>query len=163
ALAARGFPQTAANTSNPRLLEAGQIFYFNIHPQDSGEPRPDLTITNIVASQSQPKVTVLTATVANNRTANAANDVVRFLDGSTLVGDSAPIATLARGASAQVSVTWDTRGIHGDRLISAVADPNNTVAESNESNNTEQRTITIRGNKVINGSFEQSANGTTPD
>ncbi|HYF62776.1 MAG TPA: hypothetical protein VD886_08165, partial [Herpetosiphonaceae bacterium] len=33
ALAARGVPQTSANTIDPRLVEAGQVFYFNIHPQ----------------------------------------------------------------------------------------------------------------------------------
>jgi hypothetical protein len=37
------------------------------------------------------------------------------------------------------------------------------VDESNESNNTARRTITVRGNRVTNGSFEQSANGTAPD
>jgi hypothetical protein len=162
ALAARGIPQTASNTANPRLLGAGQVFYFNVHPQPSGAALPDLTVANIVATQSQPKETVLTATVTNGGLADAANVVVRFLDGSTAIATSAPIATLARGSSAQVSVSWNTRSIHGDRVISAVADPDNTVAESNESNNTAQRTITIRGNRVINGSFEQSANGASP-
>jgi hypothetical protein len=33
AIAARGVPQTAANTVDPRLVEAGQVFYFNVHPQ----------------------------------------------------------------------------------------------------------------------------------
>src|SRR5207249_515377 len=55
-IAARGFPQAAANTSDPRLLEAGQVFYFNVHPQSNGAaPRPDLVISNIVATQSRPK------------------------------------------------------------------------------------------------------------
>jgi len=143
ALAARGIPQKASNTSNPRLLGAGQVFYFNVHPQPSGAPLPDLTVANIVATQSLPKQTVLTVTVTNGGLADAANVVVRFRDGSTTIATSAPIATLARGGSAQVSVTWNTRSIHGNRVISAIVDPDNTVAESNESNNTVQRTITI--------------------
>ncbi|HEY1012450.1 MAG TPA: hypothetical protein VGE07_07060 [Herpetosiphonaceae bacterium] len=35
AIAARGIPQTGANTIDPRLVEAGQVFYFNIRPQRS--------------------------------------------------------------------------------------------------------------------------------
>ena len=33
ALAARGFKQTAKNTISPRLVQAGQIFFWEIHPQ----------------------------------------------------------------------------------------------------------------------------------
>jgi hypothetical protein len=36
-LAARGVPQTPQNTSNPKLVEAGQIFYFNVNPQAQPE------------------------------------------------------------------------------------------------------------------------------
>lgn len=164
AIAARGVPQTASNTSNPRLLEAGQVFYFNVHPQGGGAAaKPDLTITNIVASQSRPKETVLTATVANIGAADASNVVVRFLDGSTAIGDSAAVASVAKGTSTEVQIVWNTRAISGAHAITARADPNNAVAESNEGNNEAQRTITIRGNKVTNGSFEQSSNGTAPD
>ncbi|HEX6290179.1 MAG TPA: CARDB domain-containing protein, partial [Herpetosiphonaceae bacterium] len=164
ALAARGIPQTAANTSNPKLLEAGQIFYFNVNPQAQPvpTPKPDLTIAEIVATQSKPKQTVLTATVANTGNADTQNVVVRFQDGAAVLGESAPIA-LAKGTSQAVSITWDTRGVSGEHVIAGQADPANAVAESNETNNAAQRTITIRGNRVTNGSFEQSASGTTPD
>jgi hypothetical protein len=40
AIAARGIRQKSNNTSNPRLLEAGQVFYFNVHPQ-SAATKPD--------------------------------------------------------------------------------------------------------------------------
>ncbi len=165
AIAARGVPQTSANTTDPRLLEAGQVFYFNINPQQAPQPaaKPDLQITDIVATQAQPKVTTLTATVTNSGAADAQNVVVRFADGSTAIADSAAVATLAKGASAQVAVTWDTRNVKGDRVITAAADPGNTVDESDESNNQAQRTVTIKGNKVSNGSFEQSSSGTSPD
>jgi hypothetical protein len=165
ALAARGIPQTSANTSNPKLLEAGQVFYFNVNPQaEPAQPaaRPDLTISNIVASQSKPKETVLTATVANGSSADARGVVVQFLDGTTVLGRSAAI-DLAKGASKDVSFTWSSKGINGERVITAQADPDNKITESNEGNNSAQRTITIRGNKVTNGSFEQSSSGTAPD
>ncbi|HEY0604194.1 MAG TPA: CARDB domain-containing protein [Herpetosiphonaceae bacterium] len=163
ALAARGIPQTASNTSDPKLVEAGQIFYFNVKPQAQPAAKADLTITNLVASQARPKETVLTATIANTGAADAKNVVVRFKDGATLLGDSAAIATLAKGATQQVTFTWNTKSVSGDHVISAQADPANLVDESNESNNAAQRTITIRGNRVTNGSFEQSTSGSAPD
>jgi hypothetical protein len=165
ALAARGIPQTSANTSNPKLLEAGQVFYFNVNPQTTSTPpagKPDLTITNIVVGQAQPKQMTLTASVANTGSADAANVTVQFLDGTTVVG-SGTVAALTKGATQDVSISWNTKGISGDRVITAKADPSNTVAESNEGNNSAQRTITVRGNKVTNGSFEQSSTGSTPD
>lgn len=160
-LAARGFPQTAANTSDPRLLEAGQVYYFNIHPQNA---KPDLTITNLTATLvKQPRTVYLTATVANNTDTNATNVVVRFLDGSTILGDSAPLASLAAGASADVTFAWPAANVSGTHLITAIADPDNTIVESNEANNQAQRTIQVLASIVQNGSFEQSANGTSPD
>ena len=33
AIAARGVKQTAKNTISPRLIQAGQIFYWKINPQ----------------------------------------------------------------------------------------------------------------------------------
>ncbi len=165
ALAARGVPQTTANTSNPKLLEAGQVFYFNVNPQTTSTPptgKPDLTITNIVAAQSQPKQTTLTATVANTGNADASNVTVQFLDGTTVIGTSTA-TSVAKGATKDVSISWNTKGVSGDRVITAKADPSNVVAESNEGNNAAQRTITVRGNKVTNGSFEQSSSGSAPD
>jgi hypothetical protein len=35
ALAARGFPQTGRNTVDPRLIQAGQTFYWRINPQST--------------------------------------------------------------------------------------------------------------------------------
>jgi alpha-L-rhamnosidase len=123
---------------------------------------PDLTVTDVSASQDKPKQTVLTATVANPGGGNADGVVVEFRDGNTVLGQTAPVS-VAAGASATVSYTWDTRGINGDHVITAVVDPANTIGESDETNNSLSRTITIRGNKVDNGSFESSPDGAHPD
>lgn len=66
---------------------------------------------------------------------------------------------LAHGASTTVGLTWNTRSLNGTHTIIAIVDPNNTIAESNETNNQAQRTVTIKGNKVTNGSFEQTSGG----
>jgi hypothetical protein len=143
ALAAHDIAQTTANTSNPKLLEAGQVFYFNVNPQGAPAAKPDLTITGITTSyNSKTKTRVLTATVANSGTADASNIVVRFTNGPTLIGDSAPLATLAKGTSAQVQVTWNVG--KGTYTVTATADPGNTVAESNETNNTRQQSFTVK-------------------
>ncbi len=163
AIAARGIPQTAANTSDPKLLEAGQVFYFDVHPQGgTATPKADLRPTDLVATQAKPKVTTLTATVVNEGDADAAGVVVRFRDGSTVIGTSAPVS-IAAGADATVSITWDTRSLKGDHVVTAVADPADVVPESDESDNELARTVTVRGNKVTNGSFEQSSSGSSPD
>jgi hypothetical protein len=151
-LAARGFPQTAANTSDPKLVEAGQVFYFNIHPQPSGT-EPNLTPTDVRAAQPKPKQTILTATVGNPSSVAAQGVVVRFLDGASVVGTSAPVSVPA-GATTDVSVVWNITGLKGDRSITAVVDPANTVAESDEADNRLTRIVTVKGTKVTNGSLQ---------
>jgi hypothetical protein len=163
AIAAKGVLQSATNTINPALVGAGQVFYFNVNPQETGPVLPDLVITDLVASQPRPRQTILTATVANTGLAPASNVVVRFTDGTTLIGDAPAVAALGRGKSAKVTVTWNTRGIRGDRSVTAAADPLNAIKELSETNNSLTRTITVRGNRVANGSFETPGTpSTTP-
>ena len=121
-------------------------------------PAPDLTVTDITATQSRPKVITLSATVANIGTAAATNVVVRFFDGSVKIADAS--ANVAAAGNATVSVTW-TGATKGDHSIVVTADPDNLIVEKDETNNTAKRLITIKGNTVTNGSFEQSS-GTAP-
>ena len=160
-LAARGFPQTIVNTVDPRLLEAGQVYYFNVRPQGDGIQRPDLIVANLAAASARPGVTTLTASISNIGTGTASNVGVQFFNGQISLGNGTAIATLAAGATQQVSFSWNTRGLNGEHVVAAVADPANTVAEMNETNNRGTRAVTIRGNKVTNGSFEQSS-GSAP-
>ena len=81
---------------------------------------------------------------------------MQFLDGATVIGTAAPVSVPA-GGTTNVSIAWDTAGIKGTRSITAVVDPANTVAESNEADNRLARTMTVKGNKVTNGSFETAA------
>lgn len=142
ALAARGVAQTAANTTDPRLLEAGQVYYFNIHPQARVAPaaQPDLQITN-VASAKRRGDTVLTATVANTGNADAGNVLVRFADNNVAIGERT-VVTLPQGTSTNVSIT--IKLARGNHPIVVSADPLNTVPESDEQNNTRSVTITVK-------------------
>jgi hypothetical protein len=67
-----------------------------------------------------------------------------------------------------VTLAWNTRGVKGEHTIRVTADRANDVAEENadgdaEQNNSGTLTVTIRGNKVVNGSFESSSSGSSPD
>jgi hypothetical protein len=126
----------------------------------------DLQVTDMSASNANAragdKVTV-SATLSNAGAAAAAASTTEFsLGDGTLIGSAATDAIPA-GGSATVEVTWDTRGLKGEQAITATADAAGSVDESNETNNDGVLTVTVRGNKVSNGSFEQSsADGSAP-
>lgn len=123
------------------------------------QARPDLRVGAITTSSNRAregeKVTI-TATVENGGRENAGASKTEFLlDGSTVLGlvDTAPIPA---GGSTKVSVQWDTRSTKGEHKIKVSADKAGAVAESSELNNSATLTVTVQGNKVKNGSFEQS-------
>ncbi|HSE61988.1 MAG TPA: CARDB domain-containing protein [Thermoanaerobaculia bacterium] len=130
-------------------------------------PQPDLKVTSITTSANRAregeKVTV-TATIRNEGTGDAAATQTEFrLDNTAILGRVAT-GSLASGASIDVSVQWDTRGVKGAHTLYATADAALAVSESNESNNTSSLAVTVQGNKVKNGSFEQSSSsGSGPD
>ena len=67
------------------------------------------------------------------------------------------------GQSAQVSVLWDTKKVKGEHQLKATADGPNAIVEENETNNSGTLTVTVKGNKVENGDFEQAnASGSGP-
>jgi subtilisin family serine protease len=135
--------------------------------RDDEEPAlPDLVVSGASASNNQArqgaKVT-LTATIANSGDADAGASTTTFvLDDGTAIG-SAATPPVPAGGSAEVSVVWDTRAVNGERVITITADADDAVTEADEGNNTGTLTVTVRGNKVQNASFEQSADGSSPD
>ena len=127
-------------------------------------PLPDLTVTGLEATSTKgTRSATVTATIRNVGAASAAAAAVRFtVDGATL-GDRA-LAALDPGATATVAIEWPLKGVsNGTHTLGATADPAAAVAEASESNNTATRQVEVRGNKVQNGDFEASSNGTTPD
>lgn len=104
------------------------------------------------------------ATITNAGSAPAeASSTAFVLDGTPLTGSPVATGAIGPGATASVEVTWDTRGINGDHVITVDADSGDAVAESNEANNRGTLPVSVRGNKVRNGDFEQStADGSSP-
>jgi immune inhibitor A len=127
----------------------------------------DLQVTALSASNAKAKSgekVTLTATVSNTGSGAAPVSRTEFLlDGATVLG-VVDTPAIAAGSSVQVSVRWDTSGVRGDHTIRATADRTNAIVEANEANNAATLTVTVRGNRVSNGSFEQSNSaGTGPE
>jgi hypothetical protein len=104
--------------------------------------QPDLVVTNVRAAQVNSKAT-LVATVTNKGTSAASGVVVQFMEDTSTVGSSAPVS-LAAGASVDVSIVWPTTRTRGSHVVTAIADPANTVSESDESNNKAQATVVFK-------------------
>jgi len=108
--------------------------------------RPDLVISGLTSRPGEPQhgtTATLTATVKNQGMANAGASQTEFLDGTTSLG-VVNTAGLAHGQSVQVSLMWTTPNQNGSHTIKAIADRNNVVAESNESNNTKSITVRVK-------------------
>ena len=127
----------------------------------------DLTVTAMSGGGTKgvregEKVTVR-ATVTNSGSLAAPASKTEFLlDGSQVLG-LVDTPALAAGASAEVSVLWDTRNTKGTHQIRATADKPAAITEKDETNNAGTLTVNIKGNKVENGSFEQaSSSGSGP-
>jgi hypothetical protein len=113
----------------------GQVAEFQVFGAPSANP--DLTVTAVTATPASPVETdtiTLAATVKNIGTrTSAATAVDLTVDG--LEAASVSVPSLAAGASATVSASIGKRGA-GSYTIGAIADPDQTVVEQNEGNNT---------------------------
>jgi hypothetical protein len=114
----------ARQTGGPRLFAAF-------------DSAPDLTVAKPTATDTHP--VVLSTVVTNRGTATATGVTVAFRNGTKTLGTSAPI-TLAPGQSMKVSVRTSALP-EGNQVVTAIADPADTVAESNEANNKSSATV----------------------
>ncbi|MGW0818472.1 CARDB domain-containing protein [Streptomyces viridiviolaceus] len=119
-----------SNTGAP----GGQVAEFQV--VGTAAPAPDLTVTALDWSPAAPSerdpVTV-NATVRNAGTARSAPTTADVSVEGTVAG-SAAVPALDPGASAKVAVSTGTRAA-GSYAVSAVADPRDTIAELDDTNN----------------------------
>jgi len=119
-----------ANSGAP----GGQVAEFQIIGTPA--PNPDLTVTGLSWSPASPVETdavTLSTTVHNAGTVAAPATSVNFYLGSTLVGTAA-VAALAAGASTTVSANIGPKDA-GSYSVTAKVDENDTVIETDNSNN----------------------------
>jgi hypothetical protein len=107
-------------------------------------PGPDLQVTGITSNPPNPAVgqaVSFTVAVNNRGTSSAAASVTRLtVGGTTLNGTTAAIAA---GATSNVAISGTWSATNGGATLTATADATNTVAETNESNNTLSRAIVV--------------------
>ncbi|MFC8104055.1 CARDB domain-containing protein [Streptomyces sp. NPDC057363] len=119
-----------ANSGAP----GGQVAEFQV--VGTAAPAPDLTVTGLDWSPADPserdEVTV-NATVRNAGTAPSAATTAEVTVEGTTAG-SAEVPALDPGESAEVAVATGTHAA-GDYAVAAVADPGDTVAELDDTNN----------------------------
>ncbi|WP_210587829.1 CARDB domain-containing protein [Streptomyces sp. GESEQ-35] len=112
----------------------GQVAEFQVI--GVAAPNPDLTVTDLTWTPSAPsesdEVTV-NATVRNGGSAAGAATTVNVSLGGTVAG-SGSVRGLGVGETATVPVSIGKRAM-GSYTVSAVVDPNDTVAEQDNSNN----------------------------
>ena len=121
-------------------------------PSKTPPSMPNLVVTSggITFDPSSPTAgapVTVTVTVSNTGDASASNVVVRFIDvtagGSDQIGTDQTITHIAAGGSGTASVTYDTTGKSGDRMIKVLADPDNKIPESDETDNDGTTTLTV--------------------
>jgi subtilase family serine protease len=97
----------------------------------------------------------VTATVKNAGPGNAPATKTRILlDGYKLLG-LVDTPALAPGQSATVSALWDVKGVSGEHSLRGTVDQTDLTLEENEMNNTAHRLVTVKSNRVTNGTFAQ--------
>ena len=120
----------------------------------------DLTVNSISFSPNAPREgqsVTITARVANVGYRAASSIGVRFAVDGVVQSPDRSIASLAPGASADVSIQWPSQGKPGTHTVVATVDPKNSIRESDEANNAATATFFVRGNKVRNSSFETTS------
>jgi uncharacterized repeat protein (TIGR01451 family) len=121
-------------------------------PSEEPEPgiQPNLVITpgSLSFTPTMPMpgdLVTLTISVTNSGEGSASDVVVRVTDTTDdeplPVGEDQTIPSLAASSSATVTVSYDTTDKTGNRTLTVEVDPDETITETNESDN--QATVTI--------------------
>jgi subtilase family serine protease len=136
----------ACVTGGPNNRDA----YATIARQSAGktlraafDPKPNLTATDVVPTIAKNGASSVAATLANTGTATAKGAVLRFTDNGTVIGTAGPV-DVAPGQRVVLSVPWSTRSVKGSQTLVATADPDNVIAELNESDNRAATTVVLR-------------------
>jgi hypothetical protein len=103
------------------------------------DPAANLTVSNLTVTPGANGQYTLTATLSDIGGKPATAPVGFLVDGSPLA--TSPAVALLPGASAALSAVWHVTGKGKSHTFTAIADPANVVAESNENDN--RRTITV--------------------
>jgi hypothetical protein len=136
-------------------FSAWQVFLNLVdYERPAPPPTPDMRVSNItVTSKVQPNTARITAVIANTGTAAAPASVTRFvLDGTRVLGEIAT-PTIPAGATVNVSVLWNTKGVKGQHAIYVTSDARDAIEELSETNNVGKLIVKVSSNKVTRVTF----------
>lgn len=132
-------------------------------------PNLNLAAADVHFSTTEPSAGTavsVTVTVRNTGAQAAPATVVKLLRGEpttgTLIG-TANAPALAAGASAQVSLSWNTTGLSGTQILSVVLDATNLVTESHEDDNVQRYVLTVHQHQPIDLAITQNDVVFTPE
>ena len=136
---------TVADAPAPNLfIDADNVGF------DPASPQPGAQVT-------------IFATVVNNGTADAADVVVRFLDGmGRPIALNQVIDSITAGSSAVARVTYDSGSSTGDPSINVEVDPDNYITELSEADNSASKTLALRTDAEPNLELTSSNIGVAP-
>jgi hypothetical protein len=122
--------------------------YASITRQSSGltlfgayDPQPNLVVSNVSATIAKNGSSSITTTMRNAGRASATAPARVLVDGKVLATTAA--RTLRPGSATTFTTAWNTKGLKGSHTITAVADPNNVVRESDEADNRAATTVRV--------------------
>lgn len=106
----------------------------------------DLTLNPTHADEGD--VVTVTARVRNDGRLASPQTLLRLYDGSPAPAHAvaeAPVPALEPAANAVVTLSFDTQGRPGTRLLTVVADPNRAISEVREDDNAASRSLVVDG------------------
>ena len=133
-------------------------------------PNLAIDMSNIAFNPASPQPgdqVTIHAVVRNDGALAAEGVVAQFLDTTDSaavipIGAAQPLDFLAPGGIATAQVTYDTTGLSGDRKIKVVIDPQNALAEGDESDNAAQVTLSLARPPLPNLSLSATSVGFDP-
>lgn len=131
---------TVAESDETNNAASGSVVVSSGPEPTSADLQVSLTGTS-PASPTPTDVITVTGTARNTGTAGSAATTVALTLNGTAVG-TANVGALAAGAQQNVSISIGTRAAGTYTLVASV-DPTNTVAESNESNNSATASLVV--------------------
>ncbi len=118
-------------THIPQAGQSDLIFLTHTVGRDLTFDSLTITPTNPAAGQA----VTLTAVLRNGGDLAVVNPQVAFYDGTSQIGSTQTLSTLAAGYTVTVSTTWTLPSPAAAHTLKAVADPAGQVTETDETNN----------------------------
>jgi DNA-binding beta-propeller fold protein YncE len=138
--------------SVPLTIITGENLFYSIHFNSGrtiyrnaisiNEVQPDLIIEKLSSGQDAVTTYKLSAVVTNQGETASGPSAIALYDNESLI-ETKTVNALNPGESQEITFMWNVLGKAGEHTITAIVDPEDTVIEFSEENNTAQIDILI--------------------